>query len=103
MNAPLSVEGGIMPRKKGTGAKVTDVVTGVSGTVEDVGKIVGSVAGTVSEVAHTIREQVEKLPREKAAHKPQRATTARAKPRPKTEKASTGTKPRAGRQDARKR
>jgi uncharacterized protein YoxC len=98
-----TVKGSIMPREKVTLAKVTDVVADVSETVEDVGEIVGGIAGAVSEVAHTIREQVEKSPGERAAQKPQPATTARAKPRPKTEKASTDTKPRASRQRARKR
>jgi uncharacterized protein YoxC len=98
-----TVKGSIMPREKMTLEKVTDAVTGVSETVEDVGKIVGGIAGAVSEVAHTIREQVEQSPRKRAAQKPQPATTARAKPRPKTEKASPGTKPRASRQRARKR
>jgi hypothetical protein len=98
-----TVKESVMPREKVTLAKVTDVVTGVSETVEDVGEIVGGIAGAVSEVAHTIREQVEQSPRKKAAQKPRPATTARAKPRPKTGKASPGTKARASRQRARKR
>jgi uncharacterized protein YoxC len=98
-----TVKGSIMPKEKVTLEKVTDAVADVSAAVEDVGEIVGGIAGAVSEVAHTIREQVEKSPRKRAAQKPQPATTARAKPRPKTEKASPGTKPRASRQRARKR
>ena len=92
-----------MARGKRTLEKVTEVVTGVSETVKNVSEIVEGIAGTVSEVAQTISAKVEPPPRKKAARKSLPAATARAKPQPKTEKASTGTKPRAKRQRTTKR
>jgi hypothetical protein len=60
--APVSLKERIVPRKKGTFAKVTAVVTGVSETVKNVGEIVEGIAGTVSEVAQTIRQKEATLP-----------------------------------------
>ena len=100
----MSLKERIVPRKKGTLAKVTDVVTGIGETVKNVGEIVEGIAGTVSDVAQTIRQKEDtppqkgKTPRQKkVVQKPQRAATARAKPQPTTQQASTGTKARASR------
>jgi hypothetical protein len=100
---PVSLKETIVPRKKGTFAKVTEVVTDVSETVKNVGEIVEGIAETVSEVAQTIRQTEEKPPQKKVARKAQPAATARAKPQPKTKRAFTGTQARTRRKKTTKR
>ena len=88
----------IMPRKKGTLEKVTDVVTGVSETVRAVSETVEGLAGAVSEVAQAIKGEVEHAPRQKTSQRAEAGSGARDTSAVKPAKRPAGTKPPAKRQ-----